>query len=357
MAAPYVHCLVSREALKILYNDSSLTRFRTITEPDENAKYFPFVCLGSVSPDLPYAAQRVGINDGKDENDWTWGDKFHKQNTGSFIEVGMQALRAAEDKKNELFLKQTAWLLGYYSHIITDLVVHAVVYELVGGCYEKHQKKHLASEVIQDSLLFAELYSSPPKELIDVKFVFSVLENCQVAVHVEGGATTITDYILDNEIAELWNSILKQNYSDFYATEKPNIQDWFRLYLAVMKLGPTALARDVAHDMAYQRSTEIPPGDKERYYSAIILPDGRQGTYRDDVFTKTVSEVAQRLKLFLSAISNKKMFASFQKRLAPWNLDKGTLSDTNPTFALWKGQTEFPFDCPGDPPAHASKVS
>jgi Zinc dependent phospholipase C len=357
MAAPYVHCLVSREALKILYNDSSLTRFRAITEPEEDAKYFPFVCLGSVSPDLPYAAQRVGINDGKDENDWTWGDKFHKQNTGSFIEVGVQALRAVEDKKNELFLKQAAWLLGYYSHVITDLVVHAVVYELVGGCYEKHQKKHLASEVIQDSLLFAELYSTPPKELIDVKFVFSVLENCQVAVHVEGGATTITDHILDNDIAELWNSILKQNYSDFYVREKPNIQDWFRLYLAVMKLGTTALARDVAHDMAYQRSTEIPPGDKERYYSAITLPDGRPGTYRDDVFIKTVSEVAQRLKLFLGAISNKKMFASLQKRLAPWNLDKGTLSDTNPTFALWKGQTEFPFDCPGDPPAPAIKVS
>jgi Zinc dependent phospholipase C len=304
-----------------------------------------------VSPDLPYAAQRVGINNATDKNGWTWGDNCHKQSTGSFIKVGMQALRVTEDKKDELFLKQAAWLLGYYSHIITDLVVHAVIYKLVGGCYEKHQKEHLASEVIQDSILFAELYSTPPKELIDVKFVFSVLENCEVAVHMEGGATTITDYILDNDIAEFWNAILKQNYSEFYATEKPNIQDWFRVYLAVMKLGTTALARDVAHDMAYQRSTEILQADKQRCYYTITLPDGRPGTYRRDVFDKAVSAVAQGMKVFLSAISNKKMFDSLIGRLGPWNLDKGTRSVTDPHFALWKGQTEFPFDCPGDPPA------
>jgi hypothetical protein len=351
MAAPYVHCLVSREALRILYDDPSLKRFRTITEPEEGAKYFPFVCLGSVSPDLPYAAQKVGINGGKDKNGWTWGDKCHKQYTGSFVRFGMEALRAIEDRKGEAFLKQAAWLLGYYSHVITDLVVHAVVYKLVGGCYEKHQTEHLASEVIQDSLLFAELYSKPPKELIDVKLVFSILQNCQVTALKEGGATPVADYSLDNDIEEFWRSILKQNYSDFYETEKPNIQDWFRLYLAVMKLGTTALARTAVHDMAYQRSTEIPLVDKERYYSAITLPDGREGNYRDDVFNKAVPETAKRLKVFLRAISNKKMFDSLQKQLAPWNLDKGTLAATNPAFALWKGQTEVPFDCPGDPPA------
>lgn len=93
MAGPYVHCLVSREALKRLYNDTLLNRYRNITNPGVNASYFPYVCLGSVSPDYPYPAIRLEkINAAEDENGWTWGDKFHKENTGSFIDIGIQVL-------------------------------------------------------------------------------------------------------------------------------------------------------------------------------------------------------------------------------------------------------------------------
>ena len=101
MAGPYVHCLVVREALRNLYNDLSLAQHQNITKPDEDAPYFPYVCLGSVSPDFPYPALSLGLNSGKDANGWTWGDKFHKQNTGNFIDIGIRHLKDTADKTGD----------------------------------------------------------------------------------------------------------------------------------------------------------------------------------------------------------------------------------------------------------------
>ena len=180
MAGPYVHCLVTRESLRNLHKDTSLNQYSSITDPDENAPYFPHVCLGSISPDFPYPALALGFNSKADPNGWTWGDKFHKQNTGDFINIGMQQLQGTVDKTSPAFLKKTAWLMGYYSHVITDLIIHAVVYKIVGGCYENHKHDHLHSEVVQDSLLFYDIYRNPPQQLIDSEFLKTILEKCQV---------------------------------------------------------------------------------------------------------------------------------------------------------------------------------
>ena len=181
MAGPYVHCLVLRESLKNVFNDPTFSRYRSITNPDEDAQYFQYVCLGSVSPDFPYPALAVGINSKRDASGWTWGDKFHKQNTGNFIDIGIQQLQiqGINDKGSDLFLKKAAWLMGYYSHVITDLIVHAVVYELVGGCYENHSHDHLHCEVVEDSILFYDVYSDPPQELIDRGLLSSILDKLQ----------------------------------------------------------------------------------------------------------------------------------------------------------------------------------
>lgn len=352
MAGPYVHCLVSRESLKELFSNPSLAQFQIITQPDEDSDYFPYVCLGSVSPDLPYPAQKMGMNCKQDANGWTWGDKFHKQKTGSFIDTGMQELRSMPDKDSALFYKKTAWLLGYYSHVITDLVIHAVVYELVGGCYENHSREHLSCEVIQDSLLFHDVYSAPlTQELIKVKLLKTVLEKCQVVTTDDDGPTPLPEYNLDEDIETFWDSILSHNYSEFYNTEEPKIQDWFYEYMMVMIDATGVVARAAAPGIAYQKSTDIGLIEKTKYYSEITLPDGKTGEYKKDIFNKAVQEVTQRLQVFLSAIVSDEMYDSFKQSLGQWNLDKGTIDGTSPTFALWNGQTEYPFDCKGDPPS------
>ncbi len=350
MAGPYVHCLVSRESLKNLYTDTSLNRFRSITNPDEGAPNFPYVCLGSVSPDFPYPALRIGINSKRDSNGWTWGDKFHKQNTGNFIDIGIQQLQGISDKNSDLFQKKTAWLMGYYSHVITDLVIHAVVYDLVGGCYENHSHDHLHCEVIEDSLLFYDLYSDPPQELIDVGFLKMILEKCQVEGPYDTTPTPLPTYVFDTDIEDLWDFILRQNYSDFYTTETPKIDDWYSIYKALVIDATKVVARTLEPSMAYHKTTDIADNDKTRYYSAISLPDGTKGHYKDKVFNRVVEEVTRRAKDFLGALDNPELSLALKKDLGNWNLDKGTIDDHSPQFALWSGKTEFPFDCDGDPP-------
>ena len=354
MAGPYVHCLVTREALKKLYGDLSLAAYQTITNPDEAAKYFSYVCLGSVSPDLPYPALAMGINAGKDRYGWTWGDKFHKQNTGDFVDIGMQHLRAITDRTDDQFLKKAAWLMGYYSHVITDLAIHAVVYKLVGGCYENHKHDHLHSEVVQDSLLFYEVYSNPPQELIDVRLIKGILERCHIESPLTPPDDQVPTYIppvgLDTDIKILWDSILSQNYTDFYSTELPDIDNWFLEYSAIMSVATKVVARTAAPDMAYHRTADIPPDDKTRYYSNITLPDRTTGGYKVKVFDKAVDEVTKRLSTFLNTINDTNIYTFLKNDLRPWNIDKGTVNDADPHFALWNGQTEFPSECHGDPP-------
>jgi hypothetical protein len=353
MAGPYVHCLVAREALKGLYNDPSLSKYQDITSPEEDSAYFPYVCLGAVSPDFPYPAIRMGINSGRDGNGWTWGDKFHKQNTGNFVDVGIQPLQAVADKTDNVFLKKAAWLMGYYSHIITDLVIHAVVYEVVGGCYETHSQEHLHCEVVQDSLLFYDFYSRPPQELIDVGFLKKMLDKClqeEAPPSEIQSPTPLPSIVFDKDIADFWNHILNQNYSDFYATLAPDIENWRIEYIAIANDATKVFARTFAPGMAYHRTGAIPEGEKAKYYTTVALPDGTKGDYKNKVFDKTVDEVIKRLRIFLKALDNADSHATLKSDLGSWNIDKGTINDKDPKFALWNGKTEWPFNCPGDPP-------
>ena len=351
MAGPYVHCLVAREVLKQLFNDTAFTRYRVITSPDEDTPYFPYICLGSVSPDFPYPALRLGMNSGRDANGWTWGDKFHKQNTGNFVDIGIQHLQDIADKTSDAYLKRTAWLMGYYAHIITDLVIHAVVYEIVGGCYENHSTDHLHCEVVQDAWLFYDVYSNPPKELIESDFLKTIIEKCKVEGPAITVPTPLPTYVFDNEIATFWNSILIETYPDFYDKERPDIEAWYEEYSDVVRIATEVIARTVVPGMAYHKTTDISMSEKDSFYLHPKLPDGTTGDYRNRVFNKAVNEVTSKLKPFLNALDSSDSYNEFKNEIRPWNIDKGTIDDITPQFALWHGRTEYPFNCNGDPPA------
>jgi hypothetical protein len=354
MAGPYVHCLVVREALKSLYADAFLARYQDFTNPDEASPFFPYVCLGSVSPDFPYPALHLGFNSAPDANGWTWGDKFHKENTGTFIDIGIRQLQGMEDKGSDAFLKRTAWLMGYLSHIITDLVIHAVVYEIVGGCYENHRRDHLHCEVVQDALLFLDVYCDPARELIESEFFKTILEKCRTESVPRTIPTDLPTYVFDPDIETFWDSILRQNYPEFYDIEAPEIDTWYEEYSDLMRIATKVPARTIEPGIAYHKTTDIPDSDKAKYYFSIALPDGTSGDYRNRVFAKAVGAVAETLKTYLLSLDNSASYALFKNELGPWNIDKGTVSISSPQFALWNGQTEFPFDCHGDPPVPRS---
>ncbi len=352
MAGPYAHFLVLRESLKNLYRDLSLKKYQSIINPTTTAPFFSYACLGAVSPDYPYAAMKLGdVNSRPDENGWYWGDKFHKQNTGNFIDIGLQELRGITNKTDKSFLKKTAWLMGYYSHVITDLVIHAAVYKLVGGCYENHSHDHLHCEVVQDSLLFYDVYSNPAQELVDVHF-FRILQKCQEDEWwVPAELDDLPVFDLDSDIKNFWDFIISRNYADFYKTDVPEINDWHKWYSFIMSVGTGVVARTVEPGMAYDATGEIARNDKIKYYSHAILPDGSVGAYKDKVFARAVGEVTARLTAFLKALDDDASYTAFKSTLGAWNMDKGIVADTNPKFMFWDGGITDLYNCHGDPPA------
>ena len=240
--------------------------------------------------------------------------------------------------------------MGYYSHIITDLVIHAVVYEIVGGCYENHKEQHLYCEMIQDSLLFYDVYSNPPKELIDVSFL-GILRKCQEqSAPFQWIPTEPPKYVLDKNVENFWDFILSHNYPDFYKTETPQIDDWHHIYGQLMSAGISFAGRALDHKLTYQKTTEITADDKKNYYLNISLPpDGTKGKYKD-VFNKAVDKVANGLSRFLNALDNTSIYLDLKKDLKEWNMDKGIMADRDPKFALWDGGIKDLLDCNGDPP-------
>ena len=122
------------------------------------------------------------------------------------------------------------------------------------------------------------------------------------------------------------------------------------IYKALVTDATKVVARIIEPGMAYHKTTDIADNEKTRYYSDVSLPDGTKGNYKDKVFNKAVEEVTRRVKDFLGALDSAELSLDLKKDLGNWNLDKGTIDDHSPQFALWNGETEFPFDCNGDPP-------
>ena len=336
MAGPYVHCLVSRKALK-LFNNPSFGGYSGVRADG----VLPYLYLGSVSPDYPYPACMIAnVNPAPDKaadgSSLWWGDKLHKQNTGDFVKSGLASLRklmkdGAPD--NQILL---AWLLGYYSHIITDTVVHAVVYNIVGR-YEQHSTEHRKCEMVEDPLLFMR---EENKELVGDNFL-SILEGCQTLEPFSiDKPMEPRHYILNKAVRDLWDGILHEVYPAYHAVEKPEIDAWHREYLKVNYFATGSLGRAVGgagiEAISYQKTDEIDEKDRAKYYSEMKIP-GRAtpGEYKADVFDYAVSQVMKGWGGFLKALTDDAEYDNFGKSLANIDLDTGTADGVN--YALWPG--------------------
>lgn len=76
------------------------------------------------------------VQSGAPENEWYWFDFLHYRRTGQFCERLWDIATAAGDKNLQRYV------LGYASHIGTDVVGHPFVNSIVGGPYRMHWKRH-----------------------------------------------------------------------------------------------------------------------------------------------------------------------------------------------------------------------
>ena len=79
--------------------------------------YFRFCELGAISPDYPYL-------DIAHPDACQWADRMHYQKTGDMVKTGIDLIRKLDGTAQQ---KAFAWLLGYTSHVVTDVTIHPVV--------------------------------------------------------------------------------------------------------------------------------------------------------------------------------------------------------------------------------------
>lgn len=99
------------------------------------------------------------IQQGAPESEWYWFDFLHYRRTGRFAST---MWRMAEEA-NDASLKR--YVLGYASHIATDVVGHPFVNNMVGGPYRTHWHRHKLVENWIDA--YARNYYSDSQAVLE----------------------------------------------------------------------------------------------------------------------------------------------------------------------------------------------
>jgi len=260
--------------------------------------HFKYCELGAVSPDLPYLALM-------DSDAAKWADKMHYESTCSMISVGAEKVRNLSGSSRD---KALAWLLGYAAHVAMDVTIHPVV-ELKVGPYHGNEMAHRKCEMNQDAYIFDRLN----------------LGGIGLSEHLDSGigACKASGGGLDPVIRDLWDSILEEVHPAEYQNNKPDIDKWFKSFVAVVdnfaeegnKLIP--LARHVAAGKAlvYPNRDEV----DDTYITGLSTPSGSMNF--DDIFDRAVFNVGSMWASVSKSVIDHD--ATELAAMGTWNLDTG----------------------------------
>jgi Zinc dependent phospholipase C len=333
MAASFVHFQVSKEALMRVFLNPNNAQYKKV-----NDNFPHFVLLGSVSPDYPYLANKVAGVDKK----VSWGDILHNKNTTDNVSLGMDILNSIRDKTSDDFFVKLSWLMGYYSHIMTDVVVHPVVYRIIGGPYTKLPSQHTKCELFQDSILCHTLLN---EDIYNYDYLKPLEVDCTDASKFLLTLDPI-EKVIKEPIPTFWATILKENYPDDYKNDIPDINAWHRVFLELILLarkGHYIFGKSsIAQSLTYRGFNDIDDAEKDITFNEINLPDNTgEGDYQRKVFEKAVKTVSEGWNQLLQSFSSNQALKDFKDSLKNWCLDDGSLD--HKTFELWKpGKTD---DC------------
>lgn len=317
MAGTFTHWMVVEDALAKLPPDAKAIKL------DLLKKQRPYVLLGAVSPDLPYLKDPMLDSVLKTHG---WANRMHYQNTGNFICHGMENLLSL---KGEEFKICYAWLFGYASHVITDVVMHPVVNAIVGP-YRFNVTEHRECEMTQDSLIFAWWHKFK-KDIKRTKYHRILLD----ASDRPNKKSYINSRHIKDPVKRFWIETLKENYpaaGDKYDDIKPD--DWFREYVNKINISanPSPAFRhfgemaDVVYLSAKELAEEKYAEQKRRYFDNVSIPGGGSDGFIS-VFRKAVAHVGRVWQRMASDIKRKD-FSETSEYLKNWDLDQGLDMDT-----------------------------
>jgi hypothetical protein len=272
--------------------------------------YFRFCELGAVSPDYPYL-------DIAHPDACPWADRMHYQKTGDMVKAGIDRVKTLDGEARQ---KTFAWLLGYTSHVVTDVTIHPVI-ELKVGEYQKNKDKHRICEMHQDAYIFQRLN----------------LGEIGLAEHLESGIWGCCDAPgsgkLDPAIKSTWQSMLEACYTEPYQTHPPIIDNWhgsFRFIVDKAEEGGSLspFARHVAANigLTYPALNDL----DNQYLKGLATPLGSMDY--DEIFNRAMENVLGAWSHVADAVfrnDNTYLTASVN-----WNLDTGKDADGN--YVYWR---------------------
>lgn len=276
--------------------------------------YFRFCELGAVSPDYPYL-------DPSHRNAARWADQMHYERTGDMIKAGIGVIKKLNGVSQQ---KAFSWLLGYTSHVVTDVTIHPVV-ELKVGEYQQNKEKHRICEMHQDAYIFERLN----------------LGEIGLAEHLDSGIWGCCDKPdsgkLDPIIVSTWQSMLETCYPDLYQSNPPIIDNWhgsFKFIVDKAEEGGALppFARHVAANigLTYPSSADI----DTQYIEGLATPLGSMSY--DQIFDHAMENVLAVWSSIATAVF--KNDDSYQTAIANWNLDTG--KDSSGDYGFWsRGRT------------------
>lgn len=292
MAGLYTHFVIAKKAA-YLFGDNG----------KQILKHSDFYLLGSNSPDLPYP---IGDN--------RWGDLMHYENTGKFVENGINLLKEMSGEAKE---KCLSWLAGYVAHRTADVIIHPVV-NLIVGEYKGHEEQHQLCEKHQDAFAFHSLNLG---ETTKAEFISATIKNC---ADPEGG--------LDKDIEVFWLKILEKT---FPKENTPNISSWFNRYVFVAdkfgEEGKWGHVRAMAECSGHAQLLQIDYVGIKRKDYIDNLPS-REGLVNfEDVLNRAIKKTTNAITAMFCLLNDEPTEFPLTTN---WNLDSG--KDETNQYLFWE---------------------
>ncbi len=305
MGGTFTHWMVVERALEEYAARPAASRHPLFARLLGNAA---FATLGSIGPDYPYLSEiDAAVLRLKRHS---WADRMHYENTGAFVACAVRNLAGLAPADFDACL---AWLCGYATHLVADVVIHPVVNATV-GIVGFNGDAHRRCELVQDAWIFHEVTG------LEIQYAGYVdrLLHCGDPAAADG---------LRPALAELWSRTLRDNH--------PGASAWFddiapaRWHQTFVRLvgqaaDPAPVFRHVlgAVGVVYPRSTAIPADERARFVDQVRLPGGATGHFGRDVFDRVVARVVEVWERLLADVQENRpdRCAAY---LRNWDLDLG----------------------------------
>lgn len=282
-----------------------------------------YAYLGGVSPDYPY----LGL-------DADWADLMHKGRTNEIIAHALPLIFAERTRApaDHGWQQQCAWILGFITHVIADVVIHPVVNIKVGK-YEENKEAHRRCEMNQDVWIYRQ------KVHLDLHYS----DNMKGEIKGCG-----RPFDLDDGVEQLWADCLEKTYNRRPGEDQ--IDKWHAAFLSLVDFAEDARKIPVFGRHLVSGAAAYPDKQDEQaeFYGALDVPTGKAVNHDEqptqfnekrrfvDIFDKTLRHIEEAWTLVvLDLFSDPQTLGSRHSRvLGNWSLDTGIDVNTR-QLRLW----------------------